>query len=130
MQIPALEELGLGRRSLLAIIAVMVALLLLFLFSVSEHAAGQQPDEVRLYEGIPLDASLLRLDKQVLEDAYKEYVGGLFNVWLKGSLRSNAEIVNGLKNARRAYNIAAAQIAQREQQILLEDRRRQEEQRR
>ena len=42
----------------------------------------------------------------------------LFQIWLKGAAASNAEITAGLRNARRAYNIAVAQIVRREQDAV------------
>jgi len=81
--------------------------------------------DVQLYEGIPLDATLLHLDKQALEKAYENHLLLLFSVWLKGDLTEDQRIRLGLKRARAAYNNAAQQIAKREQELLEQDRQQQ-----
>jgi hypothetical protein len=117
---PPLDELSLVQRILLAVSIVVFALLLLMAISrmINAPAEAQTQNSADLYEGIPLDIRLLHLDKDALNSAYNEQIQHLFFIWLKGSAASNLEITNGLKNARRAYNIAAVQIAKREHELL------------
>jgi hypothetical protein len=49
-----------------------------------------------------------------LTEAYHDQLKHLFDVWIRGQAQSTKEITTGLKIARRAYGIAAAQIAKRE----------------
>jgi len=106
-------------------LVIAVGLLLaLLLFALVNHVTAQVTiEEVRVYEGIPLDMTLLHADKRALEDAYHDHLVHLFTIWLAGQARSTTEITNGIRLARRAYNVAAAQIARREQELLDQDRR-------
>jgi hypothetical protein len=114
---PPLEALSLGKRIALAIVVVVVALLILM--GLSRIAAEAQPrqEATILYQGVPLDAHLLQLDKRALEDAYHNQILHLFTIWLKGQAKGTEEITNGLQIARRAYNLAARQIKKREQEL-------------
>jgi len=74
-------------------------------------AASRDP-----YEGMPLDAHLLELDREALETAYKERLVKLFDNYLTHGTSNAAYFINGLRIARRGYNNAAAAIKRREQQ--------------
>jgi hypothetical protein len=125
-----LESLSLGKRVVILVVVVALALLLLFAFNrlLDGGAGAQQQPEPVLYSGIPLDATLLRLDKRALEEAYHLALVRLFGVWLsQGAPQDAHQIINGLRIARRAYNQAAQQIAKREQQLLESDRQQQQQ---
>jgi hypothetical protein len=115
-----LQELNLLQRIALATAITAFAVLVLIFVSwlANEKADAQQQTPPDLYEGIPIDAKLLHLDKLALDEAYDDQVRHLFRIWLRGGVVSNKEITTGLKNARQAYNIAASQISKREQQAL------------
>lgn len=70
-----------------------------------------------LYGDIPNDPKLLEIDKVALDEAYHDQLKFLFSVWLKDGGRNVQGITTGLRNARSAHALAAAQIAKREQQI-------------
>ena len=108
------------------IVVVLVALMVFDGFPGKSDGAEAQAPEVQLYEGIPLDATLLPLDKKALEEAYNQYLLLLFSVWLKGDITQDEQIKNGLRKARAAYNSAARQIANREQELLERDRQQQQ----
>jgi hypothetical protein len=74
------------------------------------------PSPIDIYADIPFDPVLLELDKQALAQAYFDQLKHLFDIWIRGQAQSTKEITTGLKIARRAYSIAAAQIAKREVQ--------------
>ena len=98
----------------------VIPLFVLFLvvWGLYSESAGQQ-QQIDLYPaGIPLDATLLRLDRQALDEAYHQQIIKLFSVWLSQGAADPAPITTGLRNARRAYNTALTQIAQRERQLL------------
>lgn len=67
-----------------------------------------------LYQGVPLDSHLLALDKEALEEAYKQHVMLLFSVWLKDDVNVVHRVNRGLANGRKAYHIAAQRIEERE----------------
>jgi len=128
MRVPDLEDVPLIWRLALAVVVVVTAATIIF-FSMLAAEAQQGPPPVdmpQLYAGIPLDATLLRLDRRALDEAYHAQVMLLFAIWLKQQAGDPTQITNGLKIARRAYNQAATQIAKREQQLLEQDLREQE----
>jgi len=116
----------------------IMAIVLFILFAIAafgyltgawDEAQGQQIQEPLLYQNIPVDAALLGLDKKALDEAYHDQLKKLFSIWLTTQAQSPGAIegiTNGLRIARRSYNIAAQQISKREQQILEEDRQRQQ----
>jgi hypothetical protein len=116
---PPLETLSLWQRIAIAVAAVVVAVLLVILISwwASEAEAQTPRNDTALYGDLPFDPALLAIDKQSLAEAYHDQLVHLFGVWIRGRASSTKEITEGLKIARRAYGIAAAQIAKREQQI-------------
>jgi hypothetical protein len=126
-----LEDMSLDHRVALTTVIVLVILFALALFGYLtggwDRAEGQTTGEPILYQGIPIDAMLLRLDKRALDEAYHSQLLKLFSVWLSQQAPVDAAgIQNGLRIARRAYNQAAQQISQREKQIL--DQQQQHEQ--
>ena len=69
-----LEQLSIRQRITVAIVTVVLAVLLVIIInwlSNGEAEAQITQDGVDLYEGIPLDARLLRLDKDSLDAAYQ-----------------------------------------------------------
>jgi len=116
-------------------IAIIMIIVLAILFAVALYGyltgawdqADAQQNDPAIYEGIPVDATLLRLDRQALEEAYHDQIKHLFTIWLKSTQAGDVQaFTNGLKIARRGYTSAAQQIAKREQQLLEFDRRVQE----
>jgi hypothetical protein len=97
--------------------AVLIVLTLWGSYSWTKLAAGVE--EVQLYSpDEPLDAVLLHLDKQALDDAYHDQLKRLFSVWVSSQAGDATQVTAGLKIARRAYSQAAVQIDKREQQLL------------
>jgi hypothetical protein len=122
------EDISIGNRIAITFIIVVVILLLLavvgYLTGSWDEAVGQAHREPQLYaDGIPLDAKLLALDKEALDEAYHRHLLLLFSVWLKGEISDSSRISNGLRIARRAYNQAAQQIVKREQQLHEQEQR-------
>lgn len=83
-----------------------------------------------LYGEVVLDMRLLQLDKRALDDAYHEQLLRLWKVWLTEGAKDPQFFQKGLSNARRAYNHAAKQIADRENVLFERERLRNLEQQR
>ena len=99
-----------ARRPTLLVIAIAVATV----WGTAVEEAPLSGEDI--YENVPFDAHLLAFDKAALEEAYKERIAKLFDVWLTSTqARDATNFKNGLFIARRGYNAAAAQIARREQ---------------
>lgn len=102
-------------RCLLLVVATWPILLIGLLLMFASQTELQE--ELILYSDAPLDAALLRLDKQALDDAYYDQLKKLFAVWLSQQAQDPRPISNGLAIARRAYRQAASQIAAREREL-------------
>jgi hypothetical protein len=108
-----LEDLSIRARIILVLAIIFGALLLVYI--VGSFTQGAESEEsAQLYQGVPVNEHLLRLDKEALEIAYKEHLKLLFSVWLRDDISTVHRINNGLRNARRAYEHAAEQIEKRE----------------
>ena len=111
------------------VLAILFALALFgFLTGRWDEAEGQAiTDPPQMYQGVPLDAHLLRLDKQALETAYQQQLIFLFTTCLKDGCKNWTYFHNGVLNARRFHNEAAKGIAAREKELtekgLMEDSR-------
>jgi hypothetical protein len=99
------------------IAAMLIAVVLAYVLIVATHEAQGQRGEPQLYQGIPVDAHLLELDKRALSEAYHAQVLKLWAVLLADGARDTAPFTRGMANLRRAYGLATAQIEQREQQL-------------
>ena len=94
-----------------------IALLIMLLIAMMTHGEAEQAP-TQLYDGIPLDAGLLHLDKRALDESYHDQIKKLFGVWLsQGAPQDAANMRRGLVIARRAYGQARAQIEQREKEL-------------
>ena len=97
------------------LVAVIVLLAMLF-FAIMYHVFAQ-PLGGALYDGIPLDAKLLALDKLALDEAYSQQLVKLWIIWLADGGHDSSRIKVGLRNARRAYAETIAEMAKREQEM-------------
>lgn len=84
----------------------------------SEESRPVQLGLDKLYDGIPLDEHLLRLDKQALDEAYRDQLKKLFSVWMSSQAGDSTNFRNGLKLARRAYNQVVEQIEKRREELI------------
>lgn len=93
-----------------------------------EPSAAQAQAQGDLYGATPLDATLLRMDRRALEEAYHAQMLKLFGVWVSSGAPNEAQnFRNGLAIARRAYGLAAQSIAKREQEMLRQERQHQDQ---
>ena len=115
----SLHDMTIGERIALTVVIVLVIIFALaFIGWVS--GGWDQPaaaEHVPLYQGIPLDAKLLPLDKRAFDEAYHNHLVLLFSVWVKDQAGDSSRINTGLRIARRAYHEALQQIEKRERQL-------------
>jgi hypothetical protein len=98
------------------LIIVIIVLLLIGALAYRYSAAQAQITKpLDLYGDVPLDAKLLPIDRQALDEAYRQHLIKLFNIWLTDGAREATRFRNGLHISRNAYDIAAKAIAAREQ---------------
>ena len=95
----------------------VVALLAFLLIALAFHVNAETQTKATLYADIPLNAQLLELDKQALDEAYHAHLVKLWTIWVTDGASETKYISRGLKIARAAYQDAAAQMAKRQQEI-------------
>jgi hypothetical protein len=98
------------------IIVILIVILLLILAGLYTRIETQGEGEPQLYAGVPFNAKLLELDKRALDDAYHDQIVKLFGVWLTHGINDASNFRRGLQNTRKGYEMAAEQIAKREQE--------------
>jgi hypothetical protein len=120
-----LNRMTLGQRIALTFVIVLI---ILFAIAVAGWISGgwdetpaQAITDVDLYAGLQADATLLRLDRRALDEAYHAQLLKLWGVWLVDGAKDPARFKTGLANARRAYGMALHEITKRE--LLLEQER-------
>jgi hypothetical protein len=123
IRLDKIDALSLRWRVVIA--AAIVIVTIFFLWIANSLLAAQ--DEPQLYEGVSLDAMLLRLDKRALDEAYHAQLLKLFGIWLSEGAKDASRFTNGLRIARRSYYTAAKQIAKREQELIEADKSQQEQ---
>jgi hypothetical protein len=130
MRIKSLDELTLPQRIVVTFVIVVIILFALAAygyFSGSWDKADAQQSSLRpvdLYGDTPLDATLLRLDRETLREAYQAQLLKLWGVWLATGAPADAtQFKNGMNNARRAYGLAAQALNKRERELLDEEQK-------
>ena len=119
MRIPRLEDLTLNQRAVLTIAIVVIVIILLGVvgFLTSRWEAQSQSLAMTLPPS-KWDAHLIELDKQALDDAYKEKIKLLFSVWVREYDTSMPERpMKGATQTKRAYQDAMKAIEFREQRL-------------
>jgi len=107
--IPRLEDLTWWQRGLLLLaIVVIITLAILMLQAESEPVQF----EVSKFEG-----RFIALDKEALDEAYKERVRHLFEVWMKDESGQPGRASVGVAQARRAYIHAMGKVEEREKSV-------------
>ena len=115
----SLYDMSIGERISLTVVIVLI---IIFAFAFIGWISGSwdevpAAEHMSIYQGIPLDAKLLALDKRALDEAYHNHLVLLFSVWVKDQAGDSGRIRNGLRIARRAYHEVATEIERREKQL-------------
>ena len=114
-----------GHRFILIMLIVLIILFALAAFGYFTggwEAEGQERQQP-FYGDMPLDATLIKLDKRALDTAYEQRVVKLWEIWISPTTRDAINFTNGLKTARQRYSEAAIAIARRERQLLEQDQK-------
>src|SRR5262249_46131643 len=108
----SLEDMSLGHRIALTFVIVLIILFALaaygFFSGAWDQAEGApQPklqSAIKDQPATTYDARIFALDRDALDEAYKDYIKNLFVVWMKsGDAPAPERAVVGANNARRAY---------------------------
>jgi hypothetical protein len=117
-----LQDMSIGQRIIVTAVIVIVILLLLAAFG---YLTGRW-EEARAESGksyeppiSKYEEHLLTLDREALDKAYKDHIGLVFGVWMKGPSDVDAprRAGNGARNAREGYEKSMQAIERRERII-------------
>jgi hypothetical protein len=135
VQLRDLQDMTIGQRIVLTFVIVVIILLAFAAygyFSGAWDRADAQQASLRptdLYGDTPLDATLLRLDRDTLREAYQAQLLKLWGVWLATGAPADAtQFKNGMNNARRAYGLAAQALNRREAELLIQEQQHRDQQ--
>lgn len=116
MKLKLLEDMTLGQRIVFTFVLVFVLLLLLAAFGYVtgrwEVEAAPAPAPISLYE-----TRLIALDREAIDNAYRNKVEQLFGIWLKDETGQPGRAIVGVTQARKAYAGAMVEIERRENEL-------------
>jgi len=110
-----LEDMSLGHR---VAITVVIVLAILFALALYGYLTGGWEAEAQVVPPSKYDKRISELDREAIDEAYKEKIIALFNTWLSDPSEQPSRAVKGAQNARRAY-IGAMQAIERKEAELL-----------
>lgn len=82
---------------------IIIALLSWYALSYMEDGAHSEPQRYPPLEHSKYDQRLDALDKDAIEDAYRDVITRLFSTWMKDSTGQPQRALNGARQARKAY---------------------------
>lgn len=97
------DELSIGERIAVTFLIVLAILFALALFG---YLSGRWDDAQAQAQPLPpskYDERIKELDKEGVENAYREQIEHLFSTWMKDSTQQPARAVAGARNARKAF---------------------------
>jgi hypothetical protein len=102
-----------AQRFLLTLIIILVILFALAAFG---YFTGRWGDDAEAQTVPPskYDIRLLELDREAIEEAYKNQIMHLFETWMKDERGQPQRAVTGARQAQRAYIGAMIEIEKRE----------------
>jgi hypothetical protein len=120
---PDLNDVSLKARVIIAFVIVVAVLFILAAIGYLTGAWDQAQGEDRGAASEPpiskFEDHLLALDREALDKAYKDHIGLVFGVWMKGPSDPDSPRRAGLgaRNARAGYEKSMLAIEKREQQF-------------
>lgn len=100
------------RRNPILIVGLIV-IPLAFAVSYFESAVG----EIVPIPPSPYDARLEEIEREALDEAYRNQIVHVFEVWMKDETGQPARAVTGARRARKAYVEAMTEIAKRQKPL-------------
>jgi hypothetical protein len=116
------QDMTFGQRIALTFVIVLIILFALAFagwmtggWDESPAASPKLASSEGLYDGISLDAELLLIDREALDQAYHNHLIKLWTVWLTDGAKDPTHFRRGLMISRDAYKKAHEAIAKREE---------------
>lgn len=110
-----LRDMNIGQRAMVTVVIVVVILLVL---AVIGYLSGRwEVEAAPVPVSSPYEARLIVLDREAMDNAYRNKLEQLFSVWLKDDTDQPARAVTGANEARKAYTAAMNEIERRQQAL-------------
>jgi hypothetical protein len=113
-----LHEMTIGQRIILTLVIVLIILFALALFGYFsgrwDEAGAQVVAEPPTSQW---DGDILKLDREALDEAYRDQLSRLFSVWMKDEAGQPRRMINGARQARHAYIEVMRAIEAREHEF-------------
>jgi hypothetical protein len=106
-----LEDMHIGQRVMLTVAIVVILIILLACVG---YLSGRWEAQAQPIPPSKFDKRIAELDREAIDEAYKEKVMALFNTWLSDPSEQPSRALKGAQNARRAY-IGAMQAIERKE---------------
>jgi len=111
------DALSLRQRIIIA--AAIVLAVFLVLLGVSRWF-GEAEAQALIPKATPWDARMLELDREALDEAYKDVITHLFEVFVRGDADQPGRTIIGAAKARRSYAQVMEAIERREKLLKAE----------
>jgi hypothetical protein len=106
-----LRDLHIGQRVMLTVALIVIIIILLACVG---YLSGRWEAEAQAVPPSKFDKRIAELDREAIDEAYKEKIQALFTTWLSDPSEQPSRAVKGAQNARRAYIGAMIEIEKRE----------------
>jgi hypothetical protein len=110
----SLNDMSIAKRFVITMIIIIVVILALFIIDLFTREVESQ---TLLLPKTPYDSRLIELDKQALDEAYRDRIMHLFVVWMRDEQGQPGRALIGVQQARRAYILATMAIEKREREL-------------
>jgi hypothetical protein len=107
----SLEDMHIGQRVMLTVAIVVIVILILACIG---YLSGRWEAEAQTIAPSKFDKRIVELDREAIDEAYREKIQALFNTWLSDPSDQPTRALKGAQNARRAY-IGAMQAIERKE---------------
>jgi hypothetical protein len=99
-----LHEMTIAQRITLTVVIVLVILFALALFGFLTGRWSEADAQVVAEPPTSQwDGDILKLDREALDEAYRDQLSRLFSVWMKDESGQPRRVINGARQARHAY---------------------------
>jgi hypothetical protein len=115
--LPLLEDLPLWQRIAIAIAVVLIGLLLaaaLHMTAEAEQQSRFSPTDIPISK---YEERLLALDREAIEQAYKDHIKNVFAVWMRDDRGQPGRALTGAQQGHKAFVGSMEGIERREQQV-------------
>jgi hypothetical protein len=111
-----MARLSVGHRVMITFAIVLAILFALAVYGYMTGAWKVEAAPQPAYEITKFEPRLLELEREAIENAFRQKITALWTVWMSDDAGQPARAVNGAVQARKAYIASMQRIEQREEE--------------